>query len=517
MSLSQSPAASSALVLPVSRWPALAAALICWLTATLWLRVLAVPDEGRYVGIAWEMLQSRDWLTPTLDGLPYFHKPPLFYWLTALSLKLFGTTEWAARAAPTLGALLAAGSSYFLINRWMSARIARWSLLILATSPFFYGGAQYANHDMLVAGCITAAIAFAADAILSLQAGRAYRTSLLLAWSAAALGLLTKGLIGIVLPGGVIIVWLLMERRLRLIPRLLWWPAPLLFMLIAAPWFSLMQMTYPGFLHYFFIYQQFQRFATTGFNNTQPFWFYPAVLVLLNLPWTILLYTRFSLARAADPDQLSMRRLLWIWLTVIVLFFSLPQSKLVGYVLPVLPAIAALLAEGILQHPFWGGPARWRRLALAVLAAALCVVLMIAISLRDSGASRRLGDLYQSLHQPEQPLVFVNVYPFDVPFYSKAKQPIIVFDDWRNEQLLKRDNWRKELWEAGRFAPVLGEQVLRQVDELPAFLCAHPVTWVMAPVNALGPDKLLDTAEVLGISDGNVLLRYDRNLNVSCK
>ena len=517
MSHSQDPATLPALAQTASRWPALATALLCWLCGTLWMRALAVPDEGRYVGVAWEMLQSHDWLTPTLDGLPYFHKPPLFYWLTAISLKLFGPTEWAARVAPMLGALLAAGSSYFLIQRWMSARIAHWSLLILVTSPFFYGGAQYANHDMLVAGCITAAIAFAADAILSLQAGRAYRASLLLAWSAAALGLLTKGLIGIVLPGAVIIVWLLVERRLRLVPRLLWWPAPLLFVLIAAPWFSLMQMTYPGFLHYFFIYQQFQRFAASGFNNAQPFWFYPAVLVLLNLPWVLLLYTRLSLARATDANQLSMRRLLWIWLAVIVLFFSLPQSKLIGYVLPVLPALAALLAEGMLHHPLWGGVVRWRRLALAVLAASLCVVLIFAISLRDSGASRRLGELYQKLHQAEQPLVFVNIYPFDLPFYSKAKQPIIVFEDWRNEQLVQKDNWRKELFDAGRFAPALGAQVLRQVEQLPAFLCAHPVTWVMAPANAPATDTLLGAAEVLGVSDGNVLLRFDRSTHSSCQ
>jgi 4-amino-4-deoxy-L-arabinose transferase-like glycosyltransferase len=514
MSINQAPAASAP---SAPTWPALALALVCWLFATLWMRALAMPDEGRYVGVAWEMLQSHDWLTPTLDGLPYFHKPPLFYWLTAISLKLFGPTEWAARVAPTLGALLASGSSYFLIQRWMSARIALWSMIILATSPFFYGGAQYANHDMLVAGCITTTIVFAADAILSLQAGRAYHLSLMLAWAAAALGLLTKGFIGIVLPGGVIVVWLLFERRLQLLPRLLWWPAPLLFALIAAPWFSLMQIQYPDFLHYFFVYQQFQRFATSGFNNAQPFWFYPAVLVLLNLPWIPLLYTRLSLAPATEPAQQLMRHLLWIWVAVIVVFFSLPQSKLIGYVLPVLPAVAALLAEGMLSHPAWGGVIRWRRLALAFLAASLCIVLITAIALRHAAPSRQLGKIYQELHQPEQALVYVNVYPFDFPFYSMAKQPVIVFEDWRNEQLVNRDNWRKELLDAGRFAPMLGGQVLRQIDQLPAFLCAQTVTWLMVPESAAGNGGLLASAKLLGISDGNALLRFDRSSSSSCK
>ena len=93
--------------------------LFLWLVATSWARFLSLPDEGRYVGVAWEMVRSGDWLTPTLNGLPYFHKPPLFYWLTAVSLSLFGTIEWAARLASCLGAMLSAGAAYLLIRRWM--------------------------------------------------------------------------------------------------------------------------------------------------------------------------------------------------------------------------------------------------------------------------------------------------------------------------------------------------------------------------------------------------------------
>ena len=182
-----------------------------------------------------------------------------------------------------------------------------------------------------------------------------------------------------------------------------------------------------------------------------------------------------------------------------------------------LPALGGLLAEGMLHHPFWGGGVRWRRRALALLSACLCVALIFAISLHHSDTSRRLGQTYQKLHQTEQPLVFANVYPFDVPFYTQAKQPIIVFEDWRNEQLSQTDNWRKELFDAGRFAPALGAQVLRQIEELPAYLCVHPVTWVMAPKPHLASNKLLANAKVFGESDGNVLLRFDRSTHLSCK
>jgi 4-amino-4-deoxy-L-arabinose transferase-like glycosyltransferase len=103
-------------------------------------------------------------------------------------MKLLGGKLWAARVAPMLGALLAMLSSYIFIRRWMSASVARAALLILATCHFFYGGAQYANHDMLVAGCITATICFAAYAILAIKQTDAYRTYLIVAWWCAALG-----------------------------------------------------------------------------------------------------------------------------------------------------------------------------------------------------------------------------------------------------------------------------------------------------------------------------------------
>ena len=89
-----------------------ALACVIWLGLTQGMRPLSVPDEGRYVGVAWEMLRSRIWSTPTLDGLPYFHKPPLFYWITALSMKLLGVNLWAARVAqPSLKRMCASNTS----------------------------------------------------------------------------------------------------------------------------------------------------------------------------------------------------------------------------------------------------------------------------------------------------------------------------------------------------------------------------------------------------------------------
>ena len=258
----------------------LAILVFAWLAATAWARPLMLPDEGRYVGVAWEMMRSGDWITPTLNGLPYFHKPPLFYWITAGSMSVFGTNEWAARAAPLLGAWVAAMALYLFVRAGRDRRSANMTLLVLLAQPLFFGAAQFANLDMLVTGCITASIVLAAHAALCSERGLPYRSALAAAYAAAALGVLAKGLIGIVIPALIISAWLLARRRWRVLFALLWWPGIALFLLLTAPWFIAMQLKFSDFSYYFFVVQHFKRFAAGGFNNVQPFWFYPALLIL---------------------------------------------------------------------------------------------------------------------------------------------------------------------------------------------------------------------------------------------
>ncbi len=207
--------------------------ILAWLAATAWARPLLIPDEGRYVGVAWEMMRSGDWLTPTLNGLPYFHKPPLFYWITSASMSVLGMHEWAGRAAPLLGATLGAFALFAFTRRWVGERAARYTLLALLAQPLWLVGAQFANLDMLVAGCIAATVLLLADAAMSAERGLPFRRALLGAYAMAALGILAKGLIGAVLPALVVIVWLALTRRwkrcgpwcrCRVLPSSCWWP-----------------------------------------------------------------------------------------------------------------------------------------------------------------------------------------------------------------------------------------------------------------------------------------------------
>lgn len=481
--------------------------LLLWLLATSWLRPLSLPDEGRYVGVAWEMVRSGDWLTPTLNGLPYFHKPPLFYWLTAASLSLFGNIEWAARMASALGAMLGAGAGYLLLRRWMSASLSRWYLVVLATTPLFFGGSQYANHDMLVAGFISMAIALTADAVLSIEAGRYWRLQLAGGWISAALGLLSKGLIGIVLPGGVIFFWLVLSGRWRMLLKLFWWPAPLLFLLVGAPWFVLMQQKFPDFFHYFFIYQHFQRFSQGSFNNVQPFWFYFAVLALTALPWSPWLIARYWLDKgnqdsSSHASARGVRLLFWIWLILITAFFSIPSSKLVGYVLPVMPALIALATEGMM----YGARVRegWR-ITLVLGAALLCVGSVIAITRADDISTKPLAEAYLQQAAPGEPLVFLQTYRFDAPFYAKLPAPVVIMDKW-DEPILK-DSWPKELADASRFRPELGKQVLVNTPEMQQILCANTVNWVISPADYIESNAKLSSLQPVARNKLYVLLR----------
>src|SRR5574337_1051275 len=393
--------------LPRPAWQgglAVLALILAWLAATAWMRPLMLPDEGRYAEVAWEMLRSGDWLTPTLDGLPFFHKPPLFYWITAAALSVAGLTEIAARAASLLGATLGAFSLYLFTRRWCGVASARRALAVLLVQPLFFAGAQFANLDMLVAGCITATVLALAHAALCFEQGTAHRRVLWLAYGLAALGVLAKGLIGFVIPAMVVGLWLVLRRRWRTVVALLSLPGLALFLALAAPWFVAMQQRFGGFLHYFFVVQHFQRFAAGGFNNAQPFWFYPVAVALCSLP--AILWARGVFARgyfAAGGQRGTVRLLMALAVGCVLLFFSLPQSKLLGYILPAVPPLAWLIAdvsaradESTARRRRW-----WATLACGALVG---LALVIGLALDQRHSTRGLGLALRAQHQDGEPV-----------------------------------------------------------------------------------------------------------------
>ncbi|MDQ2150403.1 glycosyltransferase family 39 protein [Alcaligenaceae bacterium C4P045] len=453
-----------------------------WLGAFSWLRPLTLPDEGRYAGVAWDMLRSHSPLTPLLNGMPYFHKPPLYYWLCDISFMIFGVNPWAARLPSLLAALLIVTMMLRFLTAFFDRKIAVATVLVLATMPFFYGGAQFANLDMLVAGLIGATVLQGATVMLApAPSQRAIVTVALL----AAAGVLAKGLIGVALPGAILVAWALATRRPRALLMLLA-PAPIAAFLIAAlPWFLIMQWKYPDFFQYFFIVQQLDRFASVGYNNAQPMFFYVPVILAMTLPWTLWLAKAKSVSLKALFWSDDAAKLMSLWFAVILVFFSIPHSKLIGYVLPLLPPLAFFLCRLVLMHAPTVAQRHVFTRAFSItigIAALLCLIVVGIAAARDGGSGREAAQLLKRRVQSSDIVLTLGSLPFDLPLYAQLKKPMWILDDWTSPDIAKRDNWRKELFDAAKFAPPPAGEVLVTPEQLRARMCApeneHRRIWV---------------------------------------
>lgn len=352
--------------------------LLAWF-ASLELRGLFIPDEGRYAEIPREMLDTGDWVTPRLNGLKYFEKPPLQYWLTAASYAVFGEDEWTARLPSTLLGFLAVLMTVFTARRLWGSRAVMTTAVILASSWAYYLSGQYLTLDIMLSAFLT----FALCGFLLAQNADATpvqrRRWMLVAWASCALAVLCKGLIGIALPGLALVVYSVAGLDFRLWQRLEILRGLTLMLLITAPWFVLVQQRNPEFFQFFFIREHFQRFASSEHSRLGEWWYYAPILLVGLMPWTPLFVQqawRASREPGAMPAQLfnrPFRPTLFcaIWTAAIIVFFSVSQSKLPAYVIPVFPALALLLGQRAALDDSNG--LRWSALTLTALGAVLFV------------------------------------------------------------------------------------------------------------------------------------------------
>ncbi|HAH57596.1 MAG TPA: dolichyl-phosphate-mannose--protein mannosyltransferase, partial [Bacteroidales bacterium] len=279
-----------------------------WLIACAGIRYFSLPDEGRYGDISRAMLQSGDWLVPRLNGLPFMHKPPLLHWISSVLMEIFGVHVWVLRLVPTLAGIMMLVGLFWFLKKHCNERIAQLSVVILATSLLFFGSSQYVNHDLLLACWISITILCFADFTLSGE-----KSVLWMGYVACALGFLTKGLIGILIPGMVILLWVLASKQWKKIPSLLNPIGLIIFCVIALPWVYLMHLKYPAFLQYFFIDQQFSRFSSDQFNNKLPWPFYLLCLLISFLPWFFVSQFKFSKQDFSQSLGPSILTLMLIW------------------------------------------------------------------------------------------------------------------------------------------------------------------------------------------------------------
>ena len=311
------------------------------------------PDEGRYAEIPREMVTSGDWVTPRLDGIKYFEKPALGYWVTAAAFEVFGQHAWTVRLWPALSGMLGLLLTFALGLRLYDQRAALLAVLVQASALLYVAMARIATLDMgLTLGLQIAMTALALLVQRPQPTGeQAWRLPLLLGLG-VALAVMAKGLVGILIPGAVAVLFMLIHRDWRLVLRAAPWWALAALLLLAAPWFILVSVRNPEFAHFFFIFEHFQRYlSSAGFERYQPAWFFLPVLALGFLPWVTLLpgALRFAWRAARDGDRPT--SLLLLWAAFVLLFFSLSQSKLAPYILPLFPALSLLTGRAIAGLP----------------------------------------------------------------------------------------------------------------------------------------------------------------------
>jgi 4-amino-4-deoxy-L-arabinose transferase-like glycosyltransferase len=345
-------------------WAAIIAACVIFICLFSGLGAVGLlgPDEPRYAWIARAMAETGDWITPRLYGQPWFEKPALYYWAAGLGFRLNLPAEWAARLPSAIAALAAAltigwlGWKHYGVEESFRKSPAFLAPLIFSTSVAAIGFSRAATPDMLFSAFIGLAMASAAIVFWGRGALRAtadaVQTSrrhekLALASFGVLLGLavLAKGPAALILAGGAIGVWAAATIQ--------WRPALLLFhpiaiasfCLVALPWYVLCAVRNPDFVHVFIFQHNFERYLTPVFQHRQPFWFFVWITLLAMLPWTVLLISagQEGLRIWRERSWAHSPGFFYACCAIFpIIFFSLSQSKLPGYILPAIAPLALL-------------------------------------------------------------------------------------------------------------------------------------------------------------------------------
>jgi len=367
------------------------------------------PDESRYAQVAREMLERNDWVTPTLGGFNWFEKPVLLYWLQIVSYKIFGVSEFAARFGSAICGLLTVFSLWFLGRRLVTentekhrkvgniksssvnsvaSNFANWLFLISASSIGLLVFSRGASFDIILTFPITASlISFFIFDQSTKKSFSTYQLPLIAFYFFIGLGLLAKGLVGIVFPFAIVAVYYLLRRKLpskTFIFSLFW--GTIFSLLVAAVWYAPMyRQNGWNFVNEFFIQHHFQRYTSNKYQHPQPFWFFWFVLPLMTLPWLPFFLASVwdfvkvqsrnasSLFRISDSPLLSFS---FCWLLIPLVFFSFSGSKLPGYILPALPAALILTADYVSR---FAENNRRREVALQAVAFATFAFVIIAL------------------------------------------------------------------------------------------------------------------------------------------
>ncbi len=337
-------------------WALFIISIITWFYV-LGATTLVPPDEGRYAEMAREMLSRHDWITPRLNDIKYFEKPPLQTWMNVLTFTLFGLGEWQARLWTGLCGFFSILLTGYVGSRIFNRRIGFYAALVLGSS-FLWSAMSHINTlDIGMATMMALTLCSLLVALHKHTTDREQRNWMLICWASMALAILSKGLIGIVLPGAVLVLYTIFARDIHIWKKIHLVKGLLLFFAIVTPWFVIVSIRNPEFAHFFFIHEHLQRFTTRIHHRTGAWYYFILILMAGIAPWLGVLlqglkeglrdHSTNSNANLPDKDSkyhFQPKKMLLIWTLFIFFFFSISDSKLPAYILPIFPALALLIA-----------------------------------------------------------------------------------------------------------------------------------------------------------------------------
>ncbi len=366
-------------------------AIVIW-CGNLEYRKLALSDEGRYAEIPRYMAQSNDWITPRLNGIKYFEKPPLQYWATAAAYEVFGEHHWTARLWPALTGFLGILLIFHVGSRRFGAAAGLYSALVLGSSLLYVAMAHVLTLDMGLTFFLTLVLAGILLGLDPRADAKTRRCWMHVAAAGCALAVLSKGLIGIVLPSAVIVLYIMVKRDFALLRKLHLFSGGLLFLAICVPWFIAVSLVNPEFPEFFFIHEHLRRYTSSVHQRYQAWYYFVPILLIGILPWLATLFDALIRAlrrKRNDADDPTLFLLLWAGFMLV--FFSASGSKLPAYILPIFPALALVIGSHLTKIK--GRALAWQLLPIALIA----IAGLVAVPYTDKLASASVAaELYRN-------------------------------------------------------------------------------------------------------------------------
>ena len=418
------------------------------------------PDEPRYAQVAREMFLSGDFITPTLGGFTWFEKPSLLYWMIAASFKVFGVSEWSARLGPALCGLLTI-AAVALVGREIDQGFS--SLVVTTTCLGLVVFSRAASFDVVVT--MTTTWALACFLLRELSKKRVYLIGF---YSFVGLSLLAKGLVGVVIPFGVVGAYYLLRRAWP--ERSVWlsliWGVPLA-LAVSAVWYGPVIAKHGWtFIDEFFVQHHFARYVSNKYHHPQPIYFYPAIILMLALPWTPFLVEALFKARRwawrGDEAPSIVRSFSFAWLLAPIVFFSFSGSKLPGYILPTLPAAALLIADVLRPKR----PAILITIACGTVVLVLIAVTFFAGSYAHRESVRELLAIGDARGYANAPVIALRSDDRSAQFYAydrvvyNSQGEVVTFDEVTNAEARAR---------GGRFLVLIPREFVGDRRDSPAF------------------------------------------------